>query len=451
MTLVTAIVKAKTTVTATTNSVTVGGVVTEQINGVTIGTVASGGTNNQVITDSAAAPVGTEANPSVIGDATVTVNGDSLGATGSVVAEGSVDLVVNLDGSPSGSWDGDSWEVTSAVCADATVNVNGVFMENIPSGDTENIEVRQETGATLVGSKQGQYWRVDDATVENSDASYSATVAAEGSLVLPDTPIKANGDLVINQPSTISKDLVVRYDTLGTVATTISGGEIVVPDSLPTPTPTITNSLSFDGVNDYATATPLIQQDSDFSITFWFKLNSLTGSQGFIGIYNELNTNRDGLNLYYDSNYIKYLSNNSWGEVAQIPWTGDLNWHHFTFTYSASTGGQAIYIDGASLGVLPLQNIITRYFDKIAIGLVRAHARYGNVKLADLGLHDSILNQLTITSMQTIGVASGSEVQRWVMDRPIGTTEGFIVDIINKQRMILRNMTTGFGIVADAP
>lgn len=139
---------------------------TTQVNAVNVGTVASGGTFDQQIHDSAGADVGTSANPSVVGDATVTVNGDSLGATGSVVAEGSVDLVVNLDGSPSGSWDGDSWEVTSAACADATVNVNGVFMENIPSGATENIEVRQETGATLVGSKQGQHWRIDDSQAQ---------------------------------------------------------------------------------------------------------------------------------------------------------------------------------------------------------------------------------------------------------------------------------------------
>tara|TARA_R110000868_G_scaffold179544_2_gene419617 strand:- start:165 stop:2069 length:1905 start_codon:yes stop_codon:yes gene_type:complete len=70
----------------------------------------------------------------------------------------------------------------------------------------------------------------DDATVENSDASYSATVASGGTLVLPNTPISANGDLVINQPSTIAKDVVVRYATQGTVLTTIVSGEVIVPD-----------------------------------------------------------------------------------------------------------------------------------------------------------------------------------------------------------------------------
>ena len=502
------------TVEITHPNVFVGGVVTEQINGVTIGTSVSGSTNNEVIQNTLGTPVGTAANPSVVPDATVQLNGTTVGT---IPSGDSDSFTVNLDGSPSGVWDGTAWQVTSTPCDDATVELNGVEMATIPSGDTENISIRQSSGATEVGSKQGVHWRIDDSSI-SINGSPVADVKAEDSLDIDVTqdgsPVGSwNGSAWI-VPAAIAPSLSIEvYSDAGytipvaslaygatayikvtptgitptsytfffgngtknapqvtqvgdslawvitltgtvTISATATDGTDATADATPfslTSTLVIANSLKFDGVNDYATATPLIQQDSDFSITFWFKLNSLTGSQGLIGIYNELNTSKDALNLYYDTNYIKYLSNNSWSEAAQIPWTGDLNWHHFTFTYSASTGGQAIYIDGASLGVLPVQNIITRYFDKIAIGLVRAHVRYGNVTLADLGLHDSILNQSTITSMQTIGVASGSEVQRWVMDRPIGTTEGFIVDIINKQRMILRNMTTGFGIVADAP
>lgn len=85
--------------------------VTEQINGVTIGTVASGDTNNTVITNSGGVPVGTAANPSVVANSPLTINGSSIG---SVAAEASRDIAVNLNGSPSGSWDGDSWEVTSS-------------------------------------------------------------------------------------------------------------------------------------------------------------------------------------------------------------------------------------------------------------------------------------------------------------------------------------------------
>jgi hypothetical protein len=95
-----------------------------------------------------------------------------------------------------------------------------------------------------------------DATVENSDASYSTTVASGGTLVVPDTAISANGDLVINQPSTIAKDITVRYDTQGTVATTISGGEIVVPDVAPSAA-----SLTIGVYSDAGHTTPITEID----------------------------------------------------------------------------------------------------------------------------------------------------------------------------------------------
>lgn len=78
-----------------------GASVTEQINGVTIGTVAPGGTNNQLIQDTAGATVGTEANPSVIADASVTVNSSAFDT---VVAEGTIDVPVEyVNGTPVGT------------------------------------------------------------------------------------------------------------------------------------------------------------------------------------------------------------------------------------------------------------------------------------------------------------------------------------------------------------
>jgi len=111
-------------------------------------------------------------------DATVQLNGIEVATPAS---GGTVDIPVNLDGVPSGSWDGDSWEVTSNPCADATVQLNGVDMTDIPSGDTENIQVRQSSGSTLVGSKQGQYWRIDDSDI-SINGSPVADVMAEDSL-----------------------------------------------------------------------------------------------------------------------------------------------------------------------------------------------------------------------------------------------------------------------------
>jgi hypothetical protein len=66
-------------------------------------------------------------------------------------------------------------------CADATIELNGVEMTTIPSGDTENISVRQSSGATEVGSKQGVHWRIDDSAI-SINGSPVADVKAEDSL-----------------------------------------------------------------------------------------------------------------------------------------------------------------------------------------------------------------------------------------------------------------------------
>lgn len=84
-----------------------------QVNGVDT-EVATSSPYNQQIHDSAGSDVGTASNPSIVSDSTITINSSSLGATGDVVAEGSLDITVNLDGSPSGSWSGTSWDVVSS-------------------------------------------------------------------------------------------------------------------------------------------------------------------------------------------------------------------------------------------------------------------------------------------------------------------------------------------------
>jgi hypothetical protein len=111
-------------------------------------------------------------------DATVQLNGTTVGT----IPSGDTDsFTVNLDGSPSGSWDGTAWQVTSPPCDDATIELNGVEMTTIPSGDTENISVRQSSGATEVGSKQGVHWRIDDSAI-SINGSPVADVKAEDPL-----------------------------------------------------------------------------------------------------------------------------------------------------------------------------------------------------------------------------------------------------------------------------
>jgi hypothetical protein len=157
----------------------------------------------QVITDSDGNELYSNSIPSgatetqVIQDSVATLR-DSLGVfigTTNILAEGSEDIVapdatytVEYENGrliQSGSIPSDSTELIQVpnpvTCADATVNVNGVLFDTVASGDTLDIEVRQEQGATLVGSKQGQYFRVDDSPV-NINGGLIANVPAEDTL-----------------------------------------------------------------------------------------------------------------------------------------------------------------------------------------------------------------------------------------------------------------------------
>jgi hypothetical protein len=89
---------------------------------------------------------------------------------------------------------------------DGNIQLNSVAMTTVLSGGTENIQVRQSSGATQVGSKQGQHWRIADADIENSDQSYTSTVKAEGTLVLPDINFTDSDGTTTSVPSV--QDLV---------------------------------------------------------------------------------------------------------------------------------------------------------------------------------------------------------------------------------------------------
>ena len=91
-------------------------------------------------------------------------------------------------------------ETTNITAPNGDVSVNSVAFDDVLSGGTLNIQVRKSTGNDLIGSKQGQYWRIGDSTITNSDSSYDVDVKATESLVLPDSQINVNsvdeGDVV---------------------------------------------------------------------------------------------------------------------------------------------------------------------------------------------------------------------------------------------------------------
>jgi len=199
----------------------------------------------------------------VIGNSTLNVNKSdgTLISSRSILAEGtdsynvgdSSAVLKDEDGNVLSTTGIKATESKDIVAPNGDVSVNSVAFDDVLSGGTLNIEVRKSTGNDLIGSKQGQYWRIGDSTavikdsanntlkseaikatetenivvndsvaviknsvgttlksenilaeatenitindssVENSDATYSVGVLAEGSLILPDSQINVNG------------------------------------------------------------------------------------------------------------------------------------------------------------------------------------------------------------------------------------------------------------------
>jgi len=126
--------------------------------------------------------------------------------------------------------------VQTTVCAGVTEQVNGVPVGTTPSGGT-NDQLNQDAAGNQVGTAANPSV-VANSTAVNSDGSYSLSILAEGSNVISDTPILANGALFVNQPSTIAKDVVVRYAN-GTLVGSVVGSEVLIPNPVAAPTLTI--------------------------------------------------------------------------------------------------------------------------------------------------------------------------------------------------------------------
>jgi hypothetical protein len=150
--------------------------VTQQVNGTTIGTTASGGTNNQLIRNTAGTAVGTAANPSVIANTTLR-NSATPTWTDSVVSgvtktlaqgkaldsDGATTLLANYIPTT------DGFMFTCTPAADATVTINGASLGatgTIPSGGSEDIDVLQ--GGVATGSWNGSAWIIPTCPVAPS-------------------------------------------------------------------------------------------------------------------------------------------------------------------------------------------------------------------------------------------------------------------------------------------
>lgn len=153
-----------------------------QVNGVNTETIAATVTHNQQIQDSAGGSVGTAANPSVIGDNTINFNGADVDT---VKAEETYSFLVELDSVQAGTYDAgtNTVSVTSAACADATTQVNAVNVGTVASGGTFDQQIHDSAGAD-VGTAANPSVIADSTIQNNATPTWTNTVKAEDTLTL---------------------------------------------------------------------------------------------------------------------------------------------------------------------------------------------------------------------------------------------------------------------------
>jgi Concanavalin A-like lectin/glucanases superfamily/Secretion system C-terminal sorting domain len=102
--------------------------------------------------------------------------------------------------------------------------------------------------------------------------------------------------------------------------------------------------VNFDGANDYADCPAISVANQSFSIEFWAKRQSGIGQYQYFFSQGTGSANQFVGILFRTSNVVSFAF---WGnDLDAVTAITDLNWHHYAFTYNATTKLQAIYIDG---------------------------------------------------------------------------------------------------------
>ena len=94
---------------------------------------------------------------------------------------------------------------------DSIVNINSVLWDNVLSGGTENISIRQSTGTTEVGSKQGQYYRIADSDITLNGGAFLSVKAEDGQ----DIELVDQDDAVITPLSIVGNKITVDIPSGG--------------------------------------------------------------------------------------------------------------------------------------------------------------------------------------------------------------------------------------------
>jgi hypothetical protein len=91
-------------------------------------------------------------------------------------------------------------ESKDIVAPNGDVSVNSVAFDDVLSGGALNIQVRKSTGNDLIGSKQGQYWRIGDSTAVIKDSANN-TLKSEAIMATETENITINDSVAVIKDS----------------------------------------------------------------------------------------------------------------------------------------------------------------------------------------------------------------------------------------------------------
>jgi hypothetical protein len=158
---------------------------------------------------------------------------------GSVPSGGNLQLpdirIIDSDGTPINYPAVNDFTCTPCTpCADATVNVNSTLFDTVASGGTLNISVRQQSGSTEIGSKQGQHWRVNNSAITVNSAS------------------------LVSLPATDAHNLDIKYQNGTPVGTIVSPTLVEIPD------PITPSGIAYQRIDKNVEASSFINGDEWF-------------------------------------------------------------------------------------------------------------------------------------------------------------------------------------------
>jgi len=169
-------------------------------------------------------------------------------------------------------------------------------------------------------------------------------------------------------------------------------------------------AATFDGTNDYASATRQI--GDDFSIEFWFKSTQGigTGAQwwsgaGMVDAEVSGSANDFGVSLRSDGRVVAGVGT---PDVSVVSSAGGYNngaWHHVVFTRTKTSGALTLYVDGVSAGTANGSTLSLTSPSTINLGRIQAGSNYLNGSLDEVAVYNTALSAATVTAHYVNGTS----------------------------------------------